>query len=338
MKILIFTPAFLPMVGGLENMAYMLAKEWSKAGLTVNLITYANKEEFDDDNECFTILRNPSKKTYWDMYLKSDLIFFLNMSLKGVWPTFFKKKPVFVSHQITYYNINGKISVLEQLKRQLSRRFTNISCSNFVRSTLPQKTGFVIHNSYNSDIFSTVIEFDNRLKDLVFVGRLVSDKGLDTLIKALAIIKSENGKTINLDIIGDGPEYENLRTLSCVLGISSQVKFLGKIIGIELSEKINEYKTMVVPSKWKEPFGLVALEGMACGCRLVVSKHGGLVEAVGNLSKVFENGNEKSLSIAILESLNSPVFAKEKIEKHLSEHTQSYIAQEYISLFKNHIQ
>jgi glycogen(starch) synthase len=94
---------------------------------------------------------------------------------------------------------------------------------------------------------------------------------------------------------------------------------------------------MVVPSKWKEPFGLVALEGMACGCKLVVSKHGGLVEAVGNLSQIFENGSEKSLSTAILESLNTPMFLKEKIEKHLKEHTQSYIAHRYISLFKNYV-
>lgn len=337
MKILIFSPAFLPMIGGLENMAYMLAKEWTEAGMEVTLITNASQGDFIDDKEPFKIVRNPTNNIYWSVYLKTDMVFFLNVSLKGIWPIFFKKKPVFVSHQITYFNINGKLNFLEKIKRQLSMRFVNISCSSFVRDTLPTKKGVVIHNAYNSAIFSNITGYEKRIKDIIFVGRLVSDKGLDTLLKALGLLKSERNQNLSLEIIGVGPELKYLKELCHVLSIESQVTFLGKMIGVDLCKKINEHKIMVVPSKWKEPFGLVALEGIACGCKMVVSKYGGLNEAVGGMAQLFENGCETSLASAILSSLNTPLFSKEVIEDHLRRHKQKYVAQEYLFLFKNYI-
>ena len=333
MKILIFSPAFLPMIGGLENMAYMLAKEWSEAGNAVTIVTNASKGEFNDEKENFVILRNIQKRNYWKVYLESDLIFFLNVSLKGIWPTLIKRKNVFVSHQITYYNIHGKINLLEQIKRQISRIFINISCSNFVRDTLPQKQGFVIPNAYDSSIFFSKVDQNIREKDIVFVGRLVSDKGLDTLLHALAIIKRENNLILGLEIIGDGPEINYLKRMTKELLLTSQVKFIGKMTGTDLCKKINEHKIMVVPSKWKEPFGLVALEGLACGCKMVISKHGGLKEAVGNLADEFENGDEYSLAHAILSSLQSPLILREIVEKHLNRHTAKNISQQYLNLF-----
>jgi glycosyltransferase involved in cell wall biosynthesis len=335
MKILIFTPSFLPMIGGLENMAYMLANEWSEAGNEVTIVTKALQLSFEDYKEPYKILRNPSLKTYWNSYLENDTIFLLNISLNGIWPTLLSPKPTFVSHQITYYNFQGKINYLEQVKRQLTRRIINISCSNFVRETLPKKLGFVIPNAYNSNIFFNAIPYENRKQDIVFVGRLVSDKGIDTLINALALLKSKNGLKLNLNIIGYGPELNNLKKLVLDQDLSSQIKFLGSIINSALAAEINEHKIMVVPSKWKEPFGLVALEGLACGCKMVVSKYGGLLEASGGFAHKFINGSEESLAQAILASNNTPPLPKAKIEQHLSMHTQKYIANQYLLLIKN---
>lgn len=334
MKILIYSPAFLPMVGGLENMAYMLAKEWSLMGNEITVVTNALRGDFEDDQESFTILRNPSIRKYWSTFINNDVIFFLNISLKGIWPWFLKTKLVFVSHQITYYSYDGRINLLEQIKRQLSRLFVNISCSEFVKSTLPKKRGFVIHNAYDSEIFYDLIPFDNRIKDVIFVGRLVSDKGVDTLIRALGIISSQNQKIINLEIVGEGPELKSLEKLILSLGIEKQIKFLGKLTGKALAKKINEHQLMVVPSKWKEPFGLVALEGLACGCKMVVSKNGGLQEATGSMAEVFENDSKLSLASAILAAVKNPQHRKEDIDFHLKQHTPQYIAEKYLSIIK----
>jgi glycosyltransferase involved in cell wall biosynthesis len=335
MRILIFTPAFLPMIGGLENMAYMLANEWSQTGNEITVITKALQVNFEDEKEPFKIIRNPSHSTYWRIYLENDVIFFLNISLNGIWPALLRPKPTFISHQITYYNLDGKISFLEQIKRQMSRLFINISCSNFVRSTLPNKTGFVIPNAYNSNVFFNYIPFEKRKKDIVFVGRLVSDKGIDTLIKSLALIKIENDLKLNLSIIGEGPELYNLKKLVLDLNLSLQIKFLGSIINSALANEINEHKIMVVPSKWKEPFGLVALEGLACGCKMVVSRYGGLVEATGTFAHEFVNGTVESLANAILTSNYTRSISNLQLEQHLIMHNQKNIANQYLSLIKN---
>lgn len=334
MKILIYSPAFLPMVGGLENMAYMLAKEWSFLGNEITVVTNALIGDFKDDDEPFTILRNPSRREYWGNYSNNDVIFFLNISLKGIWPWFLKKKPIVVSHQITYYNYDGRITILEHIKRQLSRLFINISCSSFVKSTLPEKQGVVIHNAYDSAIFINTLPYNARIKEIVFVGRLVSDKGLDSLIKALELLNSVNQVIINLEIIGEGPELKYLEELIIILGIENQVRFLGKLTGKDLAKKINEHQIMVVPSRWKEPFGLVGLEGLACGCKMIVSKNGGLLEATGFMAEVFENGSELSLASAILATLKKPQYIKKDIDFHLRQHTPQYIAKKYLSIIK----
>jgi glycogen(starch) synthase len=335
MKILIYSPAFLPMIGGLENMAYMLAKEWSILGEDVTVVTKAHSNNNLDAKESFKIIRNISIKNYWRLYCETDVCFFLNISLNGVWPNFLKYKPTFVSHQITYYNYDGKINFLEQVKRQLTRKFINISCSNFVKNTLPKKTGFVIPNAYNSKIFSKTTPYKDRKNNIIFVGRLVSDKGIDTLIKAIAILKTENNLILNLEIIGDGPELDFLKKLTFELGLNSHIFFLGSMIEQKLADKINEHQIMVVPSKWKEPFGLVALEGLACGCKMVVSKFGGLKEAVGEFAYFFENGNEKSLAKAILDAMDNKKFSTHNLALHLKQHTQKYIANKYLSYIYN---
>lgn len=321
------------MIGGLENMAYMLASEWSKANVEVTVITNAKQKKFNDENESFKILRNPSSKIYWQAYKNVDLIFFLNISLKGIWPLLLKPKPAYVSHQITYINFDGSINFLEQIKRKVSGFLRNISCSDFVRGTLPKKNGVVIHNAYDSRIFTEIIPYQTRTKDIVFVGRMVSDKGLDTLIHAMAILKYQKQKSLNLTAIGDGPELISLKKLSIQLGIDSQITFIGSLTGLVLSKIINEHRIMVVPSKWNEPFGLVALEGLACGCKMIVSKHGGLKEAAGNMALEFENGDPYSLSDAIIAIEKEGPYIFEKRKLHLKNHTNEYISQQYLTLF-----
>lgn len=336
MNILVFSPAFLPMVGGLENMAFMLSKEWSYAGMKVTVVTQAFKDNFDDEAQSFRILRNPSRKTYWKEYLNADIIFFLNVSLKGLWPTLLKPKPTFISHQITYYDFKGNINFLEQVKRQISRRYINISCSNFVKDTLPNQQGIVIPNAYDSTVFKNTIPYDSRQRDLIFVGRLVSDKGVDTLIKAIKFIQEDTSKEINLTIVGKGPELKSLQILVEKFNLKNQIKFVGSITGLALSNEINQHKIMVVPSKWKEPFGLVALEGLACGCKMIVSANGGLKEAVGNMAHLFINGSEISLAKSIISCFQSSQFNIEDIEAHLKKHTQKHISYQYLSLFKEY--
>src|SRR6202030_3340765 len=144
-----------------------------------------------------------------------------------------------------------------------------------------------------------------REKTIVFVGRLVSDKGVDLLLRALELLRRD-GLTPDLTIIGSGPEENNLRKLASELGVDRQVSFGGQKSGTQLAETLNQHRVLAVPSRWAEPFGVVALEGIACGCVVVGSQDGGLKEAIGPCGLTFENGNAAALAAQLKHLINEP--------------------------------
>ena len=123
-------------------------------------------------------------------------------------------------------------------------------------------------NAYNHRVFRPDVSVPKD-RDLVFLGRLVSDKGADVLIQALGKLAGK-GLRPRLTIAGSGPERESLAALAERLGVAPQVEFAGVVQGEGLAALLRRHAVMVVPSRWPEPFGIVALEGMACGCVPVV--------------------------------------------------------------------
>lgn len=114
-------------------------------------------------------------------------------------------------------------------------------------------------------------------KNILYVGRLAPEKGVEYLIRALQRIVEKYPETI-LFIVGKGKQRHYLEELCNVLGIQDNVKFLGFINNQDLLNKLYKLaQVMVIPSVY-EPFGLVALEGMAAGVPVIVSKVGGLQE------------------------------------------------------------
>src|SRR5439155_17292393 len=114
-----------------------------------------------------------------------------------------------------------------------------------------------------------------RGKDLVFLGRLVSDKGCDLLIQSLGRL-AEQGLRPSLTVIGDGPERSRLQNLAKSLNLQDQVTFAGAPTSEEVARLLRQHSLLVVPSVYEESFGVVALEGMACGCVVIGSDGGGL--------------------------------------------------------------
>lgn len=120
-------------------------------------------------------------------------------------------------------------------------------------------------------------------KVVLYVGRLVREKGVMDLMHAFALIHREYPRS-ELEIIGSGPLETLLRQLSISLGISAATDFVGFISdeGV-LSEHYSRADVVVIPSHY-EPFGLVALEAMASGVPVVTSGVGGLAEVVTDKS------------------------------------------------------
>jgi glycosyltransferase involved in cell wall biosynthesis len=113
---------------------------------------------------------------------------------------------------------------------------------------------------------------------ILFVGRLVPQKGVDLLIRAFRVLLQRCPGT-RLVIAGDGEQELYLQRTAHYLGISHRVKFVNWQSGDTLADYYKRAQVVVVPSYY-EPFGIVALEAMACGRPIIASRVGGLEEFI----------------------------------------------------------
>jgi glycosyltransferase involved in cell wall biosynthesis len=109
---------------------------------------------------------------------------------------------------------------------------------------------------------------------LLFVGRIGYNKGLQYLLKALA----ELDRSFRLEVAGDGWYSPRARELARDLGIDDRTGFLGNVVGADLERAYQRADLVVVPSIWPEPLGLVVGEARRYGVPVVVSDAGGLPE------------------------------------------------------------
>jgi glycosyltransferase involved in cell wall biosynthesis len=195
----------------------------------------------------------------------------------------------------------------------------------------------VIGNPYQDELFH-VLAGTARDRDIIFVGRLVSDKGVDVLLDALHSLRNGRGLRPTVTIVGDGPEREAISQQICAYDLDDQVVLAGIQQGPALVKLLNQHKILVVPSRWKEPFGVVALEGIACGCVVVGSADGGLSEAIGPCGVTFPNGDSGDLAAALvplLTSIGEIERYRSGAANHLRQHSVRSIATLYLKVFRD---
>jgi len=116
---------------------------------------------------------------------------------------------------------------------------------------------------------------------VVYAGRLVREKGVDILLRAFAKT-TEQLPCARLLIAGDGPESEKLKRLIGDLDLDSNVTFHGHLSQSELENVLRRAWVLAMPSRWAEPFGLIAVEAMMRGIVVVASDSGGPREIIEN--------------------------------------------------------
>lgn len=327
---------FYPSIGGLETVVSILAHEFLHQGQEVKLVSQTLST--DSSFFPFEVIRQPSSQQLLKLNRWCDVYFQPNISLKGIWPLVISPKPWVVAHNGWYTRKDGILGWQDYLKHFLIRLATGISVSQAVADHVSTPST-VIPNPYRQDIFYTMPEI-SRDKELVFLGRLVSDKGVDLLLDALANLKTL-GMTPKLTIIGSGPEEIKLHQQVQELDLTNQIDFVGTKVEKELTKLLNAHQIMILPSRWQEPFGVVALEGIACGCVVIGSEGGGLKEAIGPCGVTFPNGDVKALTHKLLDLLTSPekvASYKAQAESHLSRHKKEEVANAYLQVFERAIQ
>lgn len=336
MKILISSHSFYPNVGGIEAVSSILAHEFVNQGHKVKIITQTLAT--DPKSFPFEVIRQPKKYQLFKLVSCCDVFFHNNISLQTFWPLFLLHKPWVVAHHTWIARTDGSLGWQDYVKYFLIRFATCISISQAIADRL-STLSVIVGNPYNDDLFYEMPEI-SRDKELVFLGRLVSDKGVGLLITALGELKKNYDLTPYLTIIGTGLEENLLRNLAKDFDVSNQINFIGTKTGIELVQLLNAHQIMVVPSLWVEPFGIVALEGIACGCVVVGSDGGGLKDAIGPCGVTFLNGDVQILTQKLADLLLNPNYLaiyRAKANLHLSHYKKTAVAKAYLQVFENAI-
>jgi glycosyltransferase involved in cell wall biosynthesis len=332
MRILIGSPAFPPSLGGLERFVEQLATGLAERGDEVTVMTSTPAPQ--PDRYPFRVVRCPGPFAKLRLVRECEVFFQANVSLKDLWPLLLVRRPWVVVHQGLYTG-NGWRKAAAAAKQFLARRSTRgISASRYVAGEVDPESE-VIPNPYDDRLFR-IVPGVARDADLLFVGRLVSDKGADVLVRALARLAAAGCRS-SLSVVGAGPEESRLRDQVAESGLTDQVVFRGRLDGEELVREMNRHRILVVPSVWEEPFGIVALEGIACGCVVVGTARGGLVEAIGPCGVVVPNGDEKVLAATLkdlLEGADSSVFQAAAAE-HLRRHQGGAIVERYREVIRS---
>lgn len=339
-KILFLSHKFYSDIGGIEVNSEILARSFYESGHEVRVLTWS--EDSTRKVFPFAVIRDPNIIDLFREHAWADLVFENNPCVRLGWPSLFFERPSVIVLNTWLDKVNGKFKINEWVKfRWIKRARQVISVSDAVcRGCWP--TSIVIRNPYRANLFRILPDV-NRTADFVFVGRLVSQKGVDLLILAFHRLLSmtQEDKTLNktssLTIVGDGPERGKLERLVVDLKLEKYVSFAGFLQGDRLINHLNRHKFLVVPSLLKEAFGNVVLEGIACGCIPIVSNSGGLPEAVGNAGVVFKTGDLDDL-VACIHKLQSDPDLTQRLRKaaseHLAAHHPNKVSQRYLQVIE----
>ncbi|HWQ44391.1 MAG TPA: glycosyltransferase family 4 protein, partial [Methanosarcina barkeri] len=264
------------------------------------------------------------RKEKFDLIDVSVFPYFSCFTVKAV--SVLKKNPsVFTWHEVWddyWYEYMGRAGFFGKLVEKLVSKISdkNIAVSDWTKKRLeilgvPEKNITVIPNGIDSNRISeiepeggqTSAGLESKIYDIIFAGRLIKEKNVDVLIKAVALFKADFPE-IRCCIVGDGPEREVLVRLADELGVRENVDFAGFQEYEALIAKIKTSKVLVLPSS-REGFGMVVIEAFACRVPVVtvrerynaaqglVENSCGIVVELGEkeiaegVGKILENGN-----------------------------------------------
>ncbi|MCK4545022.1 glycosyltransferase family 4 protein [candidate division WOR-3 bacterium] len=278
------------------------------------------------------------------------------LSIFGIAMKLIKNRPMiytFYGADIVLARRNGIYKMLLKLVLKKADKVTVIS--SYTKKILNEISpdtevtvipfGSSISSVLDSNMLSDRFIIKKKIKEILFVGRLVERKGVIYLIRAFRNILERYKKPIRLVIVGDGPERNSLEQESYTLGIEKDVKFTGFISDNILSDYYNSADIFVLPAiidshRDTEGLGVVLMEAMLRGIPVVASNVGGIVDIVENnrTGILTDEKDIVQLTNVIIELLEN-----KKRAKHLSDNAIEYlkikfswgsIVQKYLDIYK----
>jgi glycosyltransferase involved in cell wall biosynthesis len=170
-----------------------------------------------------------------------------------------------------------------------------------------------------------------------FVGRLVEEKGGALLLDALARLDG----VWQLDVIGDGPEKSALEAQARRLRIADRITF-GTLPSVRMPGYYQGLDALAVPSltreNWKEQFGRVIIEAMACGVSVIGSSSGAIPDVIGDAGLIFPEGDAQALADGLRRLMHAPdlrlKLAEQGRRRVLEHYTQARIAAQTVAVYR----
>jgi glycosyltransferase involved in cell wall biosynthesis len=180
-----------------------------------------------------------------------------------------------------------------------------------------------------------------------FVGRFVSEKGILTLIKAIAGLKELSWKLL---LLGRGSLKETIISEATKAGIQDRLIIVESVPHDEVTRYINLMNTLVLPSEttdqfktltaagWKEQFGHVLIEAMVCQVPVIGSNSGEIPNVIGNAGLVFPESKVEVLQQCLRQLIEQPTLAKELAQKGyeraMEKYTNKALAKQQLDFYK----
>jgi len=183
-----------------------------------------------------------------------------------------------------------------------------------------------------------VFKVPNSQFTIGYVGRLVEEKGVHVLLRAVAGLSGAcaelSRSAWRLRILGSGPQRSHLEGLAAELGIAERVRFEGPIPSTQMPGYYNQLNALVLPSlsrpNWKEQFGRVLIEAMACGVPVVGSDSGEIPNVIGEAGLVFAEGDVQALRARLSQLMADPALREQLAQRGrdrvLAHYTQAQVA------------
>tara|TARA_B100001093_G_scaffold445091_1_gene448530 strand:+ start:7 stop:1104 length:1098 start_codon:yes stop_codon:yes gene_type:complete len=263
-------------------------------GIRYSALSFKSKNKFLAYEMLKIINKDPDKKQLIEIHNRPYLIDQITKRNKFPITLFFHNDP---------QTMNGSKSVKDREK--ILEKCAAIFCvSEFIKKKFLQgingdvKKIYVLYNGVERKI----IRFPNKNNEVLFVGRLVPEKGVNFYVEALKLIADKHPEW-SFGLIGSFRLGDNKNTslyanavIKKFKSIGSQAKFYGYQDNRFVQEKMKTASIIVIPSLWQEPFGLVAAEAMSNGICIIASRVGGIPEIVKSNGILIDNINNKKLS------------------------------------------
>jgi len=170
------------------------------------------------------------------------------------------------------------------------------------------------------------------------VARLVKEKGVDVLLRAASGLPG----VWRSYILNTGPERAALETLAHELGLADRVIFDAPITSTAMPAYLNGLDVLVLPSRtqsnWKEQFGRVLVEAMACGVPVIGSTCGEIPNVIGDAGLIFAEGDADALRACLLRLQRDPVLRRDLAQRGraraLARYTHKHIAAETVAVYR----